>query len=482
VITRASYLRSSDWPTPARYLIAVGLAFSAAAVRGLLSTLWGDSVPFLMFVPAIVLSAWAGGFWPGMATTVVSAILANYFWLPPFYSFRLATGRELIALVIFIAIGAMICALSETMYRGRRRLEGLLHSIDEGFVVFDMDWRYRYVNERAAELLRQPTSFLLGKAIWDVFPDIAGTDIETDLRRASGRNEPVVFETFYKPHGRWFRTRVFPTPEGFSALLEDTTARKQADEAGLRLGAIVRSSEDAIVAKDLDGIITAWNPAAERLFGFTAEEAIGRSIRMIVPADRQSEEDEVLRRLRRGEAIEHMETVRVRKDGTPVDIALTVSPIRDAEGRIIGGSKIARDITERRRAEERLRVQHTVAQILAEAATIEEATPRILRAMGECLGWDVGALWRVDREAEALRCVELWHNASIEVPEFERLSRELTFVPDLGLPGRVWSSLEPKYIPDVVPDENFPRASVAEREGLHAAFGFPILLGGKSWA
>jgi signal transduction histidine kinase len=124
-------------------------------------------------------------------------------------------------------------------------------------------------------------------------------------------------------------------------------------------------------------------------------------------------------------------------------------------------------------------VQHTVAQTLAEAATIEEATPRILRAMGECLGWDVGALWRVAREAEALRCVELWHKASIAVPKFERVSREFTFVPGLGLPGRVWSSLEPEYIPDVVPDENFPRGPIAEREGLHAAFGFPILLGGE---
>src|SRR6202035_2433556 len=137
------------------------------------------------------------------------------------------------------------------------------------------------------------------------------------------------------------------------------------------------------------------------------------------------------------------------------------------------------DLTERKRLEERLRVQHTVAQILAEAATIEEAAPRILRAMGECLGWDVGALWRVVPEAGALRCVELWHKASMEVPEFERVSREFTFVPGLGLPGRVWSSLEPEYIPDVVPDENFPRASIAEREGLHSAFGFPILLGGE---
>jgi PAS domain S-box-containing protein len=136
------------------------------------------------------------------------------------------------------------------------------------------------------------------------------------------------------------------------------------------------------------------------------------------------------------------------------------------------------DVTERKRAEERLRVQHTVAQILADAATIEEAAPKMLRAIGECLGWDVGALWHVDTEADGLRCVEHWHKASIEAPEFEGASREHTFVPGLGLPGRVWSSLEPVDVPDVVPDENFPRAPIAAREGLHAAFGFPILLGG----
>jgi PAS domain S-box-containing protein len=368
VITRASFLQSRAWPTPVRYLIAVALAFAAAAAQVLLSTIWGDYVPFLMFFPAIVVSALAGGFGPGLVTTVLGALCANYFWLLPYHSFRLESAKELIALVTFIAIGAMISGLSETMYRGRRRLEGLLHSIDEGFVGFDVDWRCRYVNERAVELLRQPASALLGKEIWDVFPDVVGTDIEDNLRRASARSEAIEFETLYKPYGRWFRTRVFPTPEGFAALLEDTTARKQAEEASLRLGAIVRWSDEAIVAKDLDGIITAWNPAAERLFGFTAEEAIGRSIRMIVPADRQGEEDEVLRRLRRGETIDHMETVRVRKDGTPVDVALTVSPMKDADGHVFGASKIARDITERRRAEaERARL------LAAEQAARERA-------------------------------------------------------------------------------------------------------------
>jgi PAS domain S-box-containing protein len=371
MIHRASYVRAPAWPPPVRYGVAVAAAVAAAAARGMLSGLWGDALPYLTFVPAVVLSAWAGGFWPGIVTTALGAAFATYFWLAPFNSFQVSTVADLIGLTFFAGIGALISALSETMYRGRRRLEGLLHSIDEGFVVFDPDWRYRYVNDRGAELLRQPASSMIGKTVWDVFPDVVGTELETQLRRAAAGNEPVAFEAFYRPYGRWFRTRVFPTPDGFSALLEDTTDRKQAEEASMRLAAIVRSSEEAIVGKDLDGTITAWNPAAERLFGFTAQEAIGRSIRMIVPPDRQGEEDDVLRRLRRGETIEHLETVRLRKDGTPINIALTVSPIRDADGRIIGASKIARDIGERLHAEverTRLLAAEQAARGRAEAA------------------------------------------------------------------------------------------------------------------
>jgi PAS domain S-box-containing protein len=116
-----------------------------------------------------------------------------------------------------------------------------------------------------------------------------------------------------------------------------------------RLAAIVASSDDAIVSKDLNGIILTWNRGAERIFGYTPAEAVGQSIRMIIPADRQSEEDDVLARIRQGLTVDHFETVRQRKDGTLIDVSVTISPVRTAEGEIVGASKIARDITEQRR-------------------------------------------------------------------------------------------------------------------------------------
>src|SRR6187455_28432 len=105
------------------------------------------------------------------------------------------------------------------------------------------------------------------------------------------------------------------------------------------LAAIVESSDDAIVSKDLDGVVTSWNQGAERIFGYTAAEMIGRSIRTIIPSNRQQEEDEVLARIRRGDKVDHFETVRQRRDGSLVDVSLTVSPVRDASGAVIGASK-----------------------------------------------------------------------------------------------------------------------------------------------
>src|SRR5579862_8869118 len=124
-----------------------------------------------------------------------------------------------------------------------------------------------------------------------------------------------------------------------------------ASETQARLAAIVESSDDAIVGKDLNGVITSWNRAAERIFGYSADEIVGRSILTIIPAERRGEEDTILAALRRGERVDHFDTVRMAKGGRLVSVSLTISPIVDADGRVIGASKIARDVTDRKRAE-----------------------------------------------------------------------------------------------------------------------------------
>jgi PAS domain S-box-containing protein len=158
------------------------------------------------------------------------------------------------------------------------------------------------------------------------------------------------------------------TPGGVlvSSAIRDISDRKRADDQRFRLAAIVNASDDAIIGKDLDGTITAWNQGAARLFGYAADEIIGRSIMLLVPADRQHEEELVLAGLRRGEG-QRLDTVRRRKDGSYVQVSVTSSPVRDQSGTVIGASKVARDITERRRVEEAL----ALAKEAAEAANRE---------------------------------------------------------------------------------------------------------------
>jgi PAS domain S-box-containing protein len=134
----------------------------------------------------------------------------------------------------------------------------------------------------------------------------------------------------------------------------DTTYRRQTEQQLSFLAAIVQSSDDAIVSKNLDGIITSWNKGAERVFGYTAEEAIGQPITIVIPQDRQDEERTILTRIRRGERIDHVETVRQRKHGSMIWVSLTISPVKNAEGKIVGASKTARDITEQKRTSEQM--------------------------------------------------------------------------------------------------------------------------------
>ncbi len=160
----------------------------------------------------------------------------------------------------------------------------------------------------------------------------------------------------------------------FVGTAMDVTDRKRGEQASRLLAAVVESSHDAIVSKDLNGIITTWNTGAERLFGYAAEEAVGQNITLIIPPDRRDEERAIIERLTRGERVDHFETVRMRKDGSLLDVALTISPMKDAGGRIVGASKLARDITERKRAEEALRQAQADLAYMSRVTTMGELT------------------------------------------------------------------------------------------------------------
>lgn len=162
---------------------------------------------------------------------------------------------------------------------------------------------------------------------------------------------------------------------GDALLRENYRTRQYAETA-----AIVASSDDAIISKDLDGVITSWNRGAERIFGYTAREAVGQSVTMLIPADHTEDEPMILGRIRRGESVDHYETVRQRKDGTLLDISLTVSPIRDSKGQVVGASKIARDISERKRSEAALRVSEVKLQTeLADTKLLQGISSQLVR-------------------------------------------------------------------------------------------------------
>jgi PAS domain S-box-containing protein len=193
--------------------------------------------------------------------------------------------------------------------------------------------------------------------------------------------------TYVRKDGRHLTVSLIVTavrdPEGrilsYLGIATDITARRKAEEAQRRLAAIVESSDDAILSKTLDGIVTSWNKGAERLFGYTAEEVMGIPITILLPADRLDEETMILARLRQGERIEHFETTRRAKDGRLIDVSLTISPIMDERGAVIGISKIARNITARKRAERAL--QETNAELDAFAYTISHDLRAPLRAL-----------------------------------------------------------------------------------------------------
>ncbi len=264
-------------------------------------------------------------------------------------------------------------ALVRDLAAGAAKFEAIFNQSGIFAGIMDLQGYVREINKLAVEWCGYSREQVLDKLFWDT-PWWRGSEaMKARIRFAT--DEAASGRVFREELRYWvadgserivdFAMHPIRDPSGTVVLLHptgiDITERKQFESAlrdseqRLRsVASIVESSDDAIVSKNLDGVITSWNAGAERVFGYSAAEAIGQPITIVIPQDRHDEERTILARIRRGERIDHFETLRQRKDGSLIVISLTVSPVKDPEGRIVGASKIARDITERRRSQEQI--------------------------------------------------------------------------------------------------------------------------------
>ncbi len=329
-----------------------------------------------------------------------------------------------------------------------KHLESLIKTLPAAIYTTDADGRITFFNEAAAELWGCRPE--IGKSefcgSWKLYwPD--GRPLprgECPMALALIERRPIrgMEAVAERPDGTRVHFIASPTPLyddagiliGAVNMLIDISDRKHAEADAQRLASIVESSYDAIVSKDLDGIIESWNRGAERLFGYAAEEVIGKPVTILIPPDRMDEEPEILERIRRGERVDHYDTVRRGKDGSLIDISLTVSPVRGADGRIIGASKIARDITERKRAQaqQKLLVNEMKHRIKNTLATIQAIANQTLNQHAQERDAFIARLHALDN-AHDLLTSETWERAPVRAivtralePFQERLQERIT--------------------------------------------------------
>jgi PAS domain S-box-containing protein len=382
---------------------------------------------------------------------------------------------------------------AETLHQERERYRVTLASIGDAVIATDADGKVTFMNGVAESLAGWSLAEAVGRPLPEVFRIVhehTREPVESPVQRAlrEGAISGLANHTVLIDRGgaeRPIDDSAAPIrdgaagPAGAVLVFRDVSERKRAQLAQARLAAIVESSDDAIISKDLNGTILSWNAGAVRLFGYTPGEAVGRSITLIIPPDRLDEESDILERLRRGQRIEHFETVRVCKDGRPIDISLVISPIRNDEGRVVGASKIARDITERKRAEGELRKQTERMRLLWEAASVlltteePEAMMRGLFArVAPHFGLDTYFNFMVTEAGDALRLV-----SCLGIPEeATRSIRRLEF--GQAVCGAVAQTRQPITATRIQQSDD-PRVQLVKCFGVRVYACNPLLAGDR---
>ena len=359
-------------------------AFAVAILlRWLLDPFLGDELPLVTTFGAVAAAVWIGGYRPALTVAVLSFLAAEYLFIQPRDSFAVELPRHAVGLTAYLFTCSLIILFGEAMRRShlhaaerREVLRVTLQSIGDAVITTDIRGEITYLNSVAQSLSGWTLEEAIGQPLDQVFRIIneetrrpvespvvralregvvVGLANHTLLLRKDGSECPIDDSAapIQDEQGR---------VSGCVLIFRDVTAQRRAEREQARqllttrlLAAIVESSDDAILSKSLDGIIQSWNAGAERLFGYGATEVVGRHISLVIPPDRLSEEDTIVASLKAGQRIDHFETERVRSDGKRLVVSLSISPIKDAAGRVIGASKIVRDVTERRKLEDSLR-------------------------------------------------------------------------------------------------------------------------------
>lgn len=358
-----------------------GLAAVALAVllRWLLDPLLGNAFPLVTLFGAVAGAVWLGGYRVALPVTLIGYVACHYLFIPPRGVFNIADTTNQIGLVAYLFTCSLIIVFGEVARVGQTRatqsrevLRVTLRSIGDAVITTDIEGRVTYLNEVAEALTGWSHSEAVGQPLERVFHIVNETSrqpVENPATRALKHGVVMGLANhtiLIKKDGTECPIDDSAAPirdenghvSGCILIFRDVTAQRTSEREKANqlltarlLASIVETSNDAIISKSLDGIIQSWNAAAEHLFGFTADQALGQHISLIIPPERIAEEEQIISRLRAGQRLEHFETERRRSDGQLLTVSLTISPLKDDAGNVIGASKIARDITERKRIE-----------------------------------------------------------------------------------------------------------------------------------
>ena len=364
----------------------------AVLLRLLLDPLMGDALPLVTLFAAVAAAVWLEGYRLAIPVTLLGYIACHYLFIPPRHHFDFSAVANVVGLIAYLFTCSLIILIGEAARNAQTRanerrevLRVTLQSIGDGVITTDYTQRINYINEVAESLTGWSHKDALGQPLEKVFNiinEVTRQRVESPAARSFREGGVVGLSNntvLLQKDGEECPIDDSAAPirdesgnvSGCVLIFRDVSAQRRTEHDRAQqlhtarvLASIVESSNDAIIGKSLDGIIQNWNAAAERLFGFSADEAIGRHISLVIPPERIAEEDQIIARLKAGQRIEHFETERLRNDGQRLIVSLTISPIKDESGKVVGASKIVRDITEQRRIEEH---EHELLQETAEA-------------------------------------------------------------------------------------------------------------------